>query len=146
MSNQIKVVAVSEEKEAKDGRKFYTITIQDATNFFAPQRTRNMWQQMDSTNTPVWRIPNGTEAKALVGKLIPGQIITKSVVAFDIVNESTGEARTVNSYSSVVFGHEDVDATFAAFGHPVLGSAQAEKLTPSAAFVEEATVNPSILD
>lgn len=146
MSNQIKVVAVSEEKTAKDGRKFYTITVQDATNPFAPQRTRNMWQQMDASNNPVWRIPNGEQAKALVGKLIPGQIITKSVVAFDIVNESTGEARTVNSYSSVVFGHEDVDATFAAFGHPVLGSAQAEKLTPSAAFVEEAVVNPSIID
>ena len=126
--NQIKVIAVSEEKTAKDGRKFYTITVQDATNMFAPQRTRNMWQQRDAQNNPVWRIPNAEQAKALIGKLLPGQIVTKSVVAFEIANPVTGEIRTVNSYTSVVFGHEDVDATFAAFGHPVLGSAQAKAL------------------
>ena len=144
MSNQIKVVAVSEEKLAKDGRSYYTITVQDATNFFAPQRTRNMWQQRDSQNNPVWRIPNAEQAKALVGKLLPGQIITKSVVPFEIVNQETGETRTVTSYTAVVFGHEDVDATFNAFNHPVIGSAQAGD-NQIAVAEESELVNPSIL-
>jgi hypothetical protein len=146
MSNQIRVVSVSEEKLAKDTRKFYSVEFQDATNMFAEKRSRNMWQQKNAAGENVWKIITPTEAKALIGKLIPGQIVTKSVMPYEIANESTGEVRTVNSYSSVVLGHEDVDATFAAFQHPVLGSAQANQLTPSAAFVEEAVVNPAILD
>lgn len=143
MSNQIKVVAVSEEKLAKDGRAFYTITVQDATNVFAPQRTRNMWQQRDAQGNPVWRIPNADQAKALIGKLIPGQIISKTVVPFEITNEETGEVRTVNSCTSVIFGHEDVNATFAAFGHPVLGSPQANAVM--GVEVEESMPNPPVI-
>ncbi len=142
--NQIKVIAVSEEKTAKDGRKFYTITVQDATNVFAPQRTRNMWQQRDANNEPVWRIPNGTEAQKLIGKLIPGQIISKTVLPFELADSNTGLIRTVNSYTSVVFGHEDVEATFAAFGHPVLGSPQAMQTAPQVE-AEEEVINPPVV-
>lgn len=147
MEKLLKIVAIGEERVAKDGRKFYSLEVQDVANAFAPSKTRNMWQQFDSQGEPVWRIPTQEAAAKMIGKTIPGEIVSAIVEPYDITNETTGESRTVNTYSTFIFGHETKEQVFKAFNHPIAGTAPkaVAVLAPNQAF-ENAAPNPPVID
>ena len=62
-----------------------------------------------------------------VGSKVLGNIVTRKVEAYDITNQETGETRTVNSYTTIVFGDTDtpdfevaVERAFKNASHPLV--------------------------
>lgn len=69
-----------------------------------------------------------------VGDLVEGNIVTREVVEYEIVNTETGEERTVSSYTAVVFGDTfdpsfelEVQKAFKAAGHPIVSEPVKQK-------------------
>ena len=148
MEKSLKIIAVGEERTAKDGRKYYSLTVQDVANAFAPAKSRNMWQQFNSQGEPVWKIPTQAEATKMIGRVIPGEIVSALVEEYEITNETTGETRKVNTYSTFVFGHETKEQVFKAFNHPIVGTEKPKTvavLAPNEAF-EAAAPNPAVIN
>jgi len=100
----------------KDGRKYYIATFQDPTNPFGVERYRVISQQTDSAGNAVWRSGNPAQIKQFIGKLIPGDIVSKEV------DEYTVGGNTVNWYSCVVLKGENIETIFRQQGHE-LGAA-----------------------
>ena len=99
----------------KDGRKYYIAIFQDPSNPFGVERYRVISQQSDSAGNAVWRSGNPALIKQFVGKLIPGDLVTKDVEEY-IVGDNT-----VSQYTCVVLKGESIETIFRQQGHE-LGS------------------------
>lgn len=75
--------------------------------------------------------------------MIPGEIVTRTVKPYDIVDTKTGESRSVNTYSTFIFGHETVPQVFKSQDHEIVEEGALAKLQPSEHF--DAAPNPSVL-
>lgn len=139
--SHLKLVQISEvktEKERVDGkvsRQYYTASFSNPSNPFLKTVSRVFWQQHNADGTSAeWRGANPSETRAMLGKLIPGQIVAAQVEAYDITG-SDGAIREANSYTTVVFEGENPVAVFKAAGKNLLQAAEVSANVPdSAAF------------
>lgn len=122
---QLRLISLTEPREAKDGRSFYGASFQDPTNPFAKTVTRNFWQQKNSEGVAVWKGADPTQVKPFVGKLLPGYIKTAKVTPYEVTG-GDGEIRTANIYTTVVLGAELEEQVFKALNHPLLSETVAE--------------------
>ena len=99
-----------------DGRKYYIAVFRDPSNPFGAERTRVIAQTTDSEDNPVWKAGNPALIKQFVGKNIPGDIVTKSVVPYTV------DGREVMSYTSVVLKGETITSVFKSQGHQLMTS------------------------
>ncbi len=99
---------------AEDGRKYYMAVFADPTNPLAPEKTRMVAQTTNSNGDPIWRAGRPEKMKKFVGKLIPGDFITKKVEMYEI-----GE-NEVDIYSCVVLKGENIETVFRQNGHEIL--------------------------
>lgn len=99
-----------------DGRKYYISVFRDPSNPFGAERTRVIAQTTDSNDNPVWKAGNPSLIQQFVGKTIPGDIITKSVVPYTV------DGREVMSYTSVVLKGETITSVFKGQGHQLMTS------------------------
>lgn len=119
----LRLVSVTEPREAKDGRSFYSAVFQDPSNPFAKTVTRNFWQQKNANGEAVWRGADPAQVKPFIGKTLPGYISTKKVADYEVTT-SQGEVRTANTYTTVILGSELEEQVFKSLNHP-LASAEA---------------------
>lgn len=95
-----------------DGRAYLIGEFESPENPFGGVVRRMIAQQFNSANEPYWKV-NLAGIRASIGKVVAGDIITKTVEPYEI-----GE-RTVNTYTAVVFAHENVETVFRNAGHPL---------------------------
>jgi hypothetical protein len=139
--SHLKLVSISEvktEKERVDGkvsRQYYSAMFSNPSNPFSRTVSRVFWQQHNNDGTSAeWRGANPAEVRLFIGKLIPGQIVSSQVEAYDITG-SDGAIREANSYTTVVFEGENPVAVFKAAGKVMLQAAEITSNVPdSAAF------------
>jgi hypothetical protein len=125
----LKIVAVGEVKEAKDGRKYFACTF--GGGFGLRNHTVNIFQQfvrngktnepiLDEAGKPLTRWDRGTPEMAkqamLSGEAIDARIVTRTVVPYTI-REGADPVRT---YTTVVFGDQNEATVFASAGHPIV--------------------------
>tara|TARA_R100001244_G_scaffold68988_1_gene56488 strand:- start:4513 stop:5094 length:582 start_codon:yes stop_codon:yes gene_type:complete len=99
---------------SEDGRKYYMAIFADPTNPLAPEKTRMVAQTTNSNGDPIWRAGRPEKMKKFVGKLIPGDFITRKVEMYEI-----GE-NEVEIYSCVVLKGENIETVFRQNGHDIL--------------------------
>lgn len=139
--SHLKLVSISEVKTEKgriDGkvsRQYYTAMFSNPSNPFAKTVSRTFWQQHNADGTSAeWRGANPSEVKTFIGKLIPGQIVSSQVEAYDITGND-GAIREANSYTTVVLDGENVVSVFKAAGKTMFQAAEVSaKVADSAAF------------
>lgn len=112
-----------------DGRLYLIAEFSDPNNPFGGIKRRTISQQFDSNGNPVWNI-NIAEVRSLIGQQIDGQIITSVVEPYDV------NGRSVSTYTTVVFAHENVETVFKNAGHPITVQPVAES-QPVASEVED---------
>lgn len=115
--NLIQVVSVSEIKTAKTGRNFKTVTFKELDKQVVlngktinvksnnPNRTRNIWGEGVTTDGEVIKADPLYDT-IQVNDVVEGSFHTVSTTDYTIGSGET--ARTVNSYSCVVFSNEDL--------------------------------------
>jgi len=99
---------------AEDGRKYYMAVFADPTNPLAPEKTRMVAQTTNSNGDPIWRAGRPEKMKKFVGKLIPGDFVTRKVEMYEI-----GE-NEVEIYSCVVLKGENIETVFRQNGHEII--------------------------
>lgn len=133
MKDALKLVSMSEVRTASDGRQFFTGSF--SPGFGQLKVKRNMWEQFirDSktglpTDKKQWERGTPAEAKALIasGELIEGRKVTHKVAPY--VLGSGDNARTVDTYSTVVFADENEITVFANANHPILDESTGQLL------------------
>lgn len=133
MKDALKLVSMSEVQTAKDNRQFFVGTF--SPGFGQLKVKRIMWEQFirDSktglpTDKKQWERGTPAEAKVLIasGELIEGKKVTHKVAPYVL---GTGEnARTVDTYSTVVFADENEITVFANANHPILDESTGQLL------------------
>lgn len=108
------ILNIGEVKTAKDDRDYYGVEFKDSANPFSKPAKRIIFQRTTAAGN-VWDA-NPADIAKLKGKAIPGAIVSKQVPEYSIVT-SDGEERTVNTYTTVVFGHENELSVFKSAGH-----------------------------
>ena len=101
--------------ETSDGRKYYIASFRDPENPFGVERTRIFAQTTNSADEPVWKSGNPELIKKFVGKLVPGDIVTRQVDSYMVGD------RAVDTYSCVVLKNESVTSVFKQQGHEIGG-------------------------
>lgn len=114
--NLIEVVSVSEVKTAKNSRQFKSVVFKELDKTVKyngrdiqvksnnPNRTRNVWGE-GATEDGVLIKADPLFASIKAGDIIEGTFVTVNTSEYTI---GSGEnARTVSSYSTVIFGNED---------------------------------------
>ncbi len=112
----LRIIEIGEVKATNEvnSRGYYGVTFKDATNPFSKPVKRQIFQRA-TANGPVWDADPKDIAK-LLNKEIPGAIVSKEVPAYEIATLD-GEARSVTTFTTVVFGHENDLSVFKAAGH-----------------------------
>jgi hypothetical protein len=95
-----------------DGRFYLMGEFENPENPFGGIVRRMIAQQFDSTGEPYWKV-NLAGIKASIGKVVAGSIETHEVEPYEIGD------RTVNTYTAVVFAHENLTTVFRNAGHPL---------------------------
>ena len=103
-----------------DGREYYIAIFADANNPFAGHKTRVISQQFDSEQNAVWKGGDPKSIKAYIGKEMAGSFIKAKVEPYEIND------RTVDTYTAVVLGHENVETVFRNAGHSIVDTATGE--------------------
>lgn len=116
-AKMLKLESVGETKIDVDGKEYVQLTFSDSANFLAEQRSRNFFQKALSDGTFAWSIPSPDKLRKLIGRELPGEIVSKEVPAYEVGD------RTVTSYTTVVLGNENVASVFKAAKHPIDGQA-----------------------
>lgn len=130
MEKTMKLTAVSPVATASDGRKYFVIS---ATSGFGQKPvSRIMWQQFindKKTGLPTketrWERGSHEEAMALLNsrESFVGEKVTRRVAKYTL---NGGEER--NTYSTIVFGDEDVITVFSNAGHQIVDEVTGELL------------------
>lgn len=122
----MKVVGVSDERTASDGRKYFVLEAR--TGFGLRSAKRTMWQQFkrdkDGNPTPETFWERGSHAEALE-LLANGGTIEARKVTHTVEEYSIGE-REVNQFSTIVFADENEATVFKAQGHPIVDTESGE--------------------
>lgn len=130
------VVDVSEVKEAKDGRSYFTVSF--SPGYFQKIVKRTFWEQFkrdpktgELTNETYWEriTPEQAEMLKRTGEPIEGRKATNTVESY-IIGENE-----VDQYSTVVFPDENEVTVFAAAGHPILDEETGELKQPKKAVI-----------
>lgn len=104
--------------ETSDGRKYYMVECADGSNPFAPSRQRMIAQQVNANGEAYWPAGSPSDVRKFVGKVIEGaRFVTKTVAPYAV------QDRTVNTYTAIVFGHENEETVFKNAGHPIMEAA-----------------------
>ena len=125
---KVLIYAVSEvktEKERKDGknqRQYFSVQFKDASNPFAPARTRNFFQSYDAQGNCVWKGVSRADISALIGTTVDGRFASFNVEPYEIAG------RMVSTYSTVILPHEEINLTATL---KQLGHAPAKVATPA---------------
>lgn len=99
-----------------DDRFYLMGEFENPSNPFGGVVRRMIAQQFDSAGTPYWKV-NLAGIRASIGKVIAGDIVTAKCEPYEISD------RTVDSYTAVVFAHENVETVFRNAGHSMITSA-----------------------
>ena len=126
----VKIVEVSATKVAKDGRHFFTAGFR--AGFGQKIAKRTFWQQFkrdangNNTDELYWERATPDEAMALMksGELVEATKETRTVESYEVGNN------LVNSYTTIVFPDERVEAVFAAQDHSIVDEESGEVLFP----------------
>lgn len=103
-----------------DGRLYLMGEFENPENPFGGLVRRMIAQQFDSQGNPYWKV-NLAGIRASVGKVVAGDIVTKECESYEIGD------RTVNTYTAVVFAHENVATVFRNAGHPLATESAVEE-------------------
>jgi hypothetical protein len=95
-----------------DKREYLMAEFENPSNPFGGVVRRMIAQQFESNGTPYWKV-NLAGIRASVGKVIAGDIVTSKCEPYEIGDH------TVDSYTAVVFAHENVETVFRNAGHPI---------------------------
>lgn len=127
LANSLTLVSISEvktEKERVDSKKsrdYYTAEFRDVSNPFAPTVKRNFFQAHDESGAnTMWKGADPKSVAGFIGKQIPGQIVRATVLPYQIGD------RTVDSYTTAILSHENVERVFKAAGHELVDMATGE--------------------
>ncbi len=129
----LKVIGVSElrkEKARKDGkvsRQFYTLSLGDANDPFKKKRIKNVFETHKADGTAGFSAANQEEAKALIGKTIPGSIQIVEVEPYAIA----GSDRMANKFAAVIIGDETLANVLKSAGRVLKGQEVAVEATES---------------
>lgn len=111
---------VKTEKERVDGKKsreYYTLMFSDAANPLINWRTRNFFQHHSPDGSQAyWRGANPTNAKAMIGATVKGEIMKVPVETYTIV-DGTGVSREVDNFTIVIFNGETIEEVVRSYGH-----------------------------
>lgn len=110
----LKVLSVGEVLTANDTRQYYKTEFKDDSNPFSKPVTRVIFQRT-TANGNVWDA-DPKDITKLIGKHVKGEIVSREVPPYTILG-SDGKERTVSSYTTVVFGHENEYSVFKGAGH-----------------------------
>lgn len=127
-----------------DNRKMYIAVFRDPTDPFGSERTRVFSQNTDSSGqNAVWKKGNPALIQKFVNKVVPAEIITRDVVAYN-VGENTG----ITTFTCVVLKNENINSVFASQSHPIIGSPQDDGVSVASAIQDaRAFLNkPAIVD
>lgn len=122
----LKVIAVSDlktEKTRKDGkvsRKFYTLSLGDANDPFKKKRIKNIFENHvgDGKTEARFSSANQAEAKALIGKTIPGSIQIVEVEPYQV----DGSDRMATKFAAVIIGDETLANVLKSAGRVLKGA------------------------
>ena len=114
MSKLLKKTAESAVKQDKNGRNYKTVTFTTLPTVVLNGQTIHVPTKSSSINVNEESYLNNQEEfgySLSVNSLVQGDIVTRNVEPYQIADRSTGEMRTVTTYTSVVLGDTD-DAGF----------------------------------
>lgn len=127
---ELKIVSVGELKEAKDGRKYFAITVQ--AGFGQKVRSRNIFEsfkrdaQGNPTEEKIW--DRGTREQALTlmksNQPISGAIVTRKVGTYTLPSNE----QSLSTYTTVVFPDENIVSVFASANHNIVDEESGELL------------------
>jgi hypothetical protein len=145
MSN-LKLNAISPVKTEKEGsarsdgkvnRQYYVATFSNPANPFGKTVSRTFWQQHSADGTTAeWKGADPVQVRPFLGKLIPGNIVAKTVEDYPIIGLG-GEERYATSYTAVVLDGETVESVFKASGKIIVNETVSAAITtnePALAF------------
>ena len=112
-----------------DGRLYFLTDFADPDNPFGGRRTRMISQQFNSAGDAEWRV-TPESIRALVGKTVKGDIVTRSVEPYEVGDN------TVTQYTTVVFAHETVETVFRQANHLLTEAEVTAEAVASTATVE----------
>ena len=101
-------------EDGKEPRKYYIVEFGSVDNPFAYTRFRVISQTHDATGSPVWRAGSPDTIRKFMGKTVPGDLITREVVPYDI------DDKTVNTFTCAVLKGENIYNIFKSFGHVII--------------------------
>lgn len=145
--SQLRVVERSEVKLAKDGRSYFTATL--SAGFGQKNVSRNFWQQYRRdpktglpTNVLYWERGTPQMADQLIAsqETIEGSIEMRKVVPYEI-----GENK-VDTYTTVVFPGENIEAVFAGANHNIVDESTGEVKGKVRAVLSSKTPTPTELE
>lgn len=119
--SQLKVIAVSDLRTAKDGRNYFIATFRPGFGQRSVKRT--FWEQYErdaktgeQLKTKYWERASHEEALELLksGELIVGEKVTATVQPY-LVGDNE-----VSTYSTVIFPDENAQRVFERQNHPML--------------------------
>lgn len=115
-----------------DDRLYLMGEFENPENPYGGVVRRMIAQQLNTAGAPYWKV-NLAGIRSSIGKVTVGDIVTKKCEPYEIGD------RTVDSYTAVVFAHENVETVFRNAGHPLTETVQHEESVASEepAVVEE---------
>lgn len=137
---QLKIRSVSEVKEAKDQRKYFTLKL--SAGLGQAEHTRNIFEEYVrdsdtglSTDKKAWKRGTYQEFMEAMksGEKVEGEIATRKVAPFKI------RENLVDTYTCIVFADEKVESVFASNNHPILDEQTGELIGAKKAKVILAT-------
>ena len=109
---------------SSDGRRYLIGVFSDPENPFGNQVIRSIAEQ--SANSPDFE-GKVKAIRSMIGQTTKGDIVTAKCEPYDI------NGRQVNTYTAVVFGHENIETVFRNAGHPIQDVTKVAAIQPVAA-------------
>ena len=149
--NILQIQAISEVKEASDGRKYKTVSFQPVSKLVkregreipvlsnVPPTGRNVWEKGPQRADGTASAGDPLFSTAKVGALVEGSYERRKVQEYEI------DGRTVSTYSAIIFGHENVEQYFGKQGHPLVAEGSATSTSEAEAIEIQAGDEPNLL-
>ena len=99
----------------KDGKLYFVVNVEDQSNPFHVTKRTMVISQVEKNNQLTWGAFTPTQFKAAVGTVIENaQVVKENVVPYNL------NGREVNTFTTIVFSHENKISVFFNQGHPIM--------------------------
>lgn len=144
-TQKLMLVDLSDLREASDKRNYFVATF--SSGFGQKIAKRTFWQQFvkdaagNNTEKKYWERGSYEQAQSLLksGEAIEGNRVTRTVEPY-MIGEGENQ-RSVNTYTSIVFPGETIEAVFAAADHKLVDTDSGEIIVPKAILSAGKTAN-----